>query len=285
MSAKKIRKTLTLPEKPKEDIARFLPMHHPQMKALYKEHIISTGIDNRQPHSQWGEKSSQTHLYFFILEGELKVKQNNILVRAGQQLCVPSQFDKFFTAGDNITKFIWVHFSEKFNGMPSENSIKVIESVHNTLIYSLMESLLLESISITQHSNLSIPHLTRLFCHYVIEKPKLSSANHTEENNLNALWNRVSNTLDDHWSVPKLSKEMHMSESNFHRLVLKFQNKSPMQIIKEMRMERASSLLLTTQHSLQKLAQLVGYNNVYAFSDAFLKYSGMRPGRFRKRVE
>jgi len=66
-------------------------------------------------------------------------------------------------------------------------------------------------------------------------------------------------------------------------LILKLQNKSPMQIVKEMRMERAGSLLRTTQNGLDHIAKQVGYNNAYAFSDTFLKYAGIRPGKFRKK--
>ena len=283
MTIEKIRKTCKPPLGNRKDIAKFLPMRHSQMSELTSQSIISVGIDIRQPHSNWGEKTTNTHLYFYIIEGKLQYDSKGIYAEAGQLITIPSRLDKFFTAGEQTLKFVWVHFSNQFTGLTSNQEVKVLNTPHTQLVFSTVESLLLESVAVNQEINLTIPHLIRLFCHYVIDKPKLSSQRSSNEHKLYQLWDKVSNSLEVIWTVPLLSKELHMSESNFHRLILKLQNKSPMQIVKEMRMERAGSLLRTTQNGLDHIAKQVGYNNAYAFSDTFLKYAGIRPGKFRKK--
>jgi len=49
-----------------------------------------------------------------------------------------------------------------------------------------------------------------------------------------------------------------------------------------LRIQAASNLLLTTQHPIKKIADLVGFNDVYFFSRMFKKHKGTPPGRFRR---
>ena len=84
MTIEKIRKTCKPPLGNRKDIAKFLPMRHSQMSELTSQSIISVGIDIRQPHSNWGEKTTNTHLYFYIIEGKLQFDSKGIYAEAGQ---------------------------------------------------------------------------------------------------------------------------------------------------------------------------------------------------------
>jgi AraC-like DNA-binding protein len=73
-----------------------------------------------------------------------------------------------------------------------------------------------------------------------------------------------------------------MSESAVYQQVVACHGLSPMQMVTQLRMERAKDLLLHSNHTLQAIAEAVGYQTSFAFSDAFLRYTGRRPGRFRR---
>ena len=52
-----------------------------------------------------------------------------------------------------------------------------------------------------------------------------------------------------------------------------------------LRIQAASNLLLTTEHAIKKIADLVGFSDIYFFSRMFKKYKGSPPGRFRRAGE
>lgn len=57
---------------------------------------------------------------------------------------------------------------------------------------------------------------------------------------------------------------------------------SPSRYLLSVRMERAKTLLIQTNYTLDHIAQLCGYDNGYYFSRVFTKYSKMNPSVFRK---
>jgi len=98
---------------------------------------------------------------------------------------------------------------------------------------------------------------------------------------LNALWHQVNCQLVFPWSVEQLARRVAFSPSHLHRIALDIFGASPMQIVTRLRLERAATLLRTTDCTLDDIARQVGYRNTPSFSDAFLRYKGQRPGAFR----
>jgi AraC-like DNA-binding protein len=50
-----------------------------------------------------------------------------------------------------------------------------------------------------------------------------------------------------------------------------------------LRLRRAAELLATTEHTVGAIAQQVGYQNAFVFSNAFTKWIGWRPSQFRRK--
>jgi AraC-like DNA-binding protein len=283
MNVKKIRKSLKAESSSKRDVVRSVPMNHPQLKELRKKNILSCGIDRRYEKSYWGmgEEIHSSHLLFYVVDGGV-VCNDSIIAKKGELMVCPANRPRYFKTEKQETILVWVHLLKSFNIKKITDDIKVEELDHTLLMFQLMEMLLLETHSASSKSDDSVLHLSNLLLHYVFEKSSLSMYNNDIENKLTYLWLKVSSALDSDWSIKKLADEFKMSESNFHRIVMKIQNKSPMAIVQEMRMERASMLLKTTQLPLDDIADQIGYSNAYTFSHTFLNYSGKRPGRFRR---
>jgi AraC-like DNA-binding protein len=97
-----------------------------------------------------------------------------------------------------------------------------------------------------------------------------------------ALWHDVSLRLGENWTVARLADESGFSPTHLHRLCRRLYGCTPLGMVRELRLQRAEELLLRYEAPLDTIAEQVGYGSPYAFSRAFLKSRGQRPGAFRR---
>ena len=82
--------------------------------------------------------------------------------------------------------------------------------------------------------------------------------------------------------IEEFSKSIFMSHTGF---LLKFKKDvgiTPSEYIANFRLEKSVDLLLNTSYSVGNIAEEVGYENLYYFSNAFKKRYNMSPQSFRK---
>jgi len=84
------------------------------------------------------------------------------------------------------------------------------------------------------------------------------------------------------WSVERLGRLANMSRSSFAKRFTELANMTPLQYVIFVRIQLASRLLLETDTALIAVAEQIGYQSEAAFSQAFKKQFGMRPGEFRR---
>ena len=101
-------------------------------------------------------------------------------------------------------------------------------------------------------------------------------------NRLLTVWEEVDNSLDKDWHVETLAELFGISSAQFCRIVKKYENKSPMNKILELRMKRAEELILSTSHKLDYIATKVGFSTSFSFSKAFKRYYKVSPTDYRK---
>ena len=83
-------------------------------------------------------------------------------------------------------------------------------------------------------------------------------------------------------SIEDLASEIHASPGHFCRTFRRFQGMSPRAFITRTRMETAQSLLLTSSHSVTRIAELLGYESPFYFSRQFKAKVGVSPSAFRE---
>lgn len=96
------------------------------------------------------------------------------------------------------------------------------------------------------------------------------------------LWGNVGGDLARNWTATELARAACMSEEHLRRLCHKSYQRSPIDHLTHLRMQRASTLLRSSPAKLEEIALQVGYASVYSFSVAFNRWSGVPPGRFRR---
>jgi AraC-like DNA-binding protein len=89
-------------------------------------------------------------------------------------------------------------------------------------------------------------------------------------------------SVQDPPNVQKLSKRVGMSATNFYLLFRKETNKTPMEFMMQLRMNRANSLLCHTDESIDEIAAQCGFADRYHFSKYFKKKAGMAPVEYRR---
>lgn len=84
------------------------------------------------------------------------------------------------------------------------------------------------------------------------------------------------------WTVEGLAQELGTSRPVLGRRFAVALGKAPLTVLREVRMNLAAHRLATTDEGLVAIADAVGYDSEFAFSRAFLRHFGMRPGRYRQ---
>lgn len=96
------------------------------------------------------------------------------------------------------------------------------------------------------------------------------------------VWQSVESDLARRWTLPDLARLAHMSDEKLRRLCLARTGRSPMRHLAFLRMNRAASLLLRTNWTIERIAREVGYNNAFAFSVAFRQWMKKSPSDYRR---
>lgn len=81
--------------------------------------------------------------------------------------------------------------------------------------------------------------------------------------------------------LDRLSDELHLSKFYLSRLFQRETGESLFEYLLARRMQQACRLLETTPHSVERIAETVGYPNVSSFIRIFKKRLGMTPHRYR----
>lgn len=102
---------------------------------------------------------------------------------------------------------------------------------------------------------------------------------------IDLLWRKVGTRLSHPWTLAEMAGALGCSEEHLRRLCQRRHGCSPMRHLVALRMQRASGLLAETHLTIAAIGQAVGYENEFAFSNAFKRWSrGTPPSLYRLRT-
>ena len=106
-----------------------------------------------------------------------------------------------------------------------------------------------------------------------------------QDDRLWKLWEEVAAQVGAEWSLERMAKSVHVSPEHLRRLCRAALGRSPMQHVIWLRMQRAARLLATTDMKIEAVANDVGYQNPFVFSNTFKKWIGWRPSEHRGKAQ
>jgi AraC-like DNA-binding protein len=83
------------------------------------------------------------------------------------------------------------------------------------------------------------------------------------------------------WDAEFLASTLGVSHTTLYRSVRRLHGTSPAKLVERLRMEAACRLLSESKHSIDVIADRVGYANAFSFSAAFKRIVGEPPSQFR----
>lgn len=118
--------------------------------------------------------------------------------------------------------------------------------------------------------------LLEIIWHVIHEK---SESNHTKHSYF--LGRSIKEYIDEHYCEPltmhQICTDLKLSESYVSHAFKDMLGYSPMQYVMRRKIGEAQTLLISTDYSITKIAQTVGYDSPSHFNQRFLKYVGISP--------
>ena len=185
---------------------------------------------------------------------------------------------------EGYAKAVWVHFLDTARWDFLKNQpADVYPAQYVKGLGTVMELLLREQALNRPGCETVIHHYEEILTLYLLQetKDRGSPATRLAHQQLLHLRGQLIERLAEEWTVEKMAAVCHMSAGHLHLLTKRHESITPMELLRHLRMEHASTLLVGTTQTIDMIAQQVGYRTPYAFSDAFQRHTGKRPGAYR----
>jgi AraC-like DNA-binding protein len=192
---------------------------------------------------------------------------------AGQAYLSPPRAPMAFeTVGKTRWQFAWVYFEAAES--PISGATPYLAPVDPRQLAAAIEGLYREVSS-------GPSELVEPWAHLVAAHARRMVAPPDRPDPLWPLWARVDARLAEPWTLQQLADEAAMAPEALRRLCHRTIARSPMRQVMELRMRRAQTMLESTPAKIYSVAKQVGYQNVFAFSAAFKRWSGRSPSDCR----
>ncbi len=256
---------------------------------LFACDIDHAGIDELHQDYLAGTDHADDHLLYFIIEGEAWGISHDF-----QQKLTPG--DLFVaTAGhaawiqltEGYAKAVWFHLNDTDRwAVLKQNPVNVHPALDASGIDTVMGLLLREQASTHPRREFVVRHFSEILAAYLQREVEDlgSPAERLARQHLHRLRELLSERLDEEWTVARMAAARNLSTGHLHLLAKRYDNQTPMEMLRQLRMERAGTLLLNTTQTIDAIAAQVGYHTPYAFSDAFRRHAGKRPGAYRRQA-
>jgi len=172
--------------------------------------------------------------------------------------------------------------------LPAKLCITGDQSYNNQWLDSIMGFIAHEAATLQPGANAIIDRLSEIIFIQVIRATLESSKQHIPflsafaDPRISAVLTEIHAKPAADWNVENLGKLANMSRSAFSNRFSELANMTPLQYVIFVRLQKAARLLIDSGDSLGAIAESVGYQSEAAFSLAFKKQFGIRPGEYRR---
>jgi AraC family transcriptional regulator len=165
--------------------------------------------------------------------------------------------------------------------------MELIERDANKPIYrSLLERHEMLNKDKPAHKIIETNALMRLIIAPFLRIPDKSSVNQrTGINRFENVIKHINENISQTFSLNELAGMANLNPSYFSSLFTKHMGISPIRYVNTKKVENAQRLLLSTTKTLDEIASLTGYDDVFYFSRIFKKITGIPPALYRRQQQ
>jgi AraC-like DNA-binding protein len=113
-------------------------------------------------------------------------------------------------------------------------------------------------------------------------RPRWSGGQQEQARAVEELCARIRREPGARWRVPEMARRFYCTPDHFGRLFRKYVGTTPGEFVLRARIDAAMGLLRSSSHSVTRIAELLGYVDVYAFSRQFKQRTGRTPTGYRR---
>jgi YesN/AraC family two-component response regulator len=129
-----------------------------------------------------------------------------------------------------------------------------------------------------------LSNVLRIIGHGLIARTENKLQQSAEAGRKLQIYQFIEDHAHENIKLDDLGAVMGISPSRARHLVKELTNRNFKSLLEEERMLRARYLLQSTNHTLELIAETVGFKNGYYFNRAFKNYFGKPPGQFRREL-
>jgi AraC-like DNA-binding protein len=251
----------------------------PACSLLLHHHISHVGIMEAKPRFEVvrADQSGTFMIACYEGEGVVLVDGQWKRIREGQAcLQPPFVMNSLKCLPGKRWKFAWVRYSESRETRPIVSSLSPVTGAFDPApLKAAIEGLHAEAQEAQNAS--ALHHWSELVHHYVLR----FAQPHQVDTRLWRVWQCAEADLARPWTLTELAAIACMSEEHLRRVCRKELGRSPMQHLTFLRLQRARHLLSVTDDKIEVIANAVGFESVFTFSNTFKKWVGWRPSEQR----
>ncbi|WP_304681650.1 AraC family ligand binding domain-containing protein [uncultured Clostridium sp.] len=253
--------------------------------------LYTCGYESCKSKHFYGPAVRSGYLIHIVLSGKgiFKVNNNtyNLTARDGF-LIYPNELIYYEADENNPWEYIWIGLvGTKVNDYLNKTSISKFNPTfklnkHSKLINAINS--IINSTKIDANKNLKILSTLYDFLFELLNEfpSSINNNKNTQQSYLDEALLFIHLNFQDNVSITNIANHLSIDRSYLHRIFKNNLNLSPQEYVLNLRLEKASELLLTTSLTIGDIARSVGYNDTMLFSKTFKKHKGLTPSNYKK---
>ncbi|SFT23737.1 AraC family transcriptional regulator [Paenibacillus sp. BC26] len=254
-------------------------------------------IEQFDVHSRNEMKTLNRTLPFYVMSylksgsAKLRIDGEEMALEPGTVTLIPPNVmhDHYKDTADQ-TEFLWWHFTFEIEGV-----MDVMKMFRIPFVFQLQDHAYFEDVfmAFMDSADARIPSLPRsiltraksLELLYIILNSALSQQDAQKDvaksDGFLAMLTRVVQSPEAPMTLQQMADELHMHPTYVSNRFKELFGKSPLQVQREMRIQKAKTLLETSDLSVTEISQRLGYSELQNFTRLFKSYVGISPTQFR----
>ncbi len=221
------------------------------------------------------------HLLIFVLSGSLYLRlDGKEHVALANQVALLDCTRPHAYYCKEPTEFLWFHYDGNSTKSYSEFLYEEFGMVYTGEFVPALK----RNFERVIHYSQAVPpneHMISVHVGEILGRLASPDMRSTSNNLLDPAVKYIREHFHEQITLEELAEICNMSKSHFIRSFGKYANRTPHEYLLAYRLSRSKQLLLTTDHSIEQIAEECGFNSASHFARAFRKSNELSPTEFR----